>query len=50
MLFQQAHAVDHHAAIDRFEHVVNGQQGHAGSGQGFHLDARAEHNIYYKNQ
>ncbi len=28
MLFQQGHAVDGHAAVDGFAHVVDGQQGH----------------------
>jgi len=33
VLFQQGHAVDGHAAIDGFAHVVNREQGDLHSGQ-----------------
>ena len=45
MLLEQAHAIDDHAAINRLQHVVNGEQRHAGGGQGFHLDAGAAHGL-----
>ena len=35
MLFQQGDARHGHAPVDGFAHVVNGQQGHLDSGQGF---------------
>ena len=38
MLFQQMAIRDGHAAIDRFAHVVNGEQSHLNRRQRFHLD------------
>ncbi len=35
MLFQQGHAVDGHAPIDGFAHVVDGEQGDLYGGEGF---------------
>ncbi len=40
MLFQQGHAVDGHAAVHGFAHVINREQSDLHGGQGFHLDAR----------
>jgi hypothetical protein len=40
-LREQPDSLDAHAAIRGLEHVVDGQQGHGHSGQGFHLDAGA---------
>jgi len=40
MFFQQADIGDGHAAVHGFAHVVDGEQGHLHSGQGFHLHAR----------
>ena len=39
MLFQQFDAINHHAAVNRLEHVVDGQQGHLHGGEGFHFNA-----------
>ena len=36
--FQQAHVVDDHAAIDRFAHIVNGQQRDLHTGERLHFD------------
>jgi hypothetical protein len=33
MLLHQLHAVDGHASVHRFAHVINGEQGHLHSGQ-----------------
>jgi hypothetical protein len=33
--FQQPHPLDHHAAVNGFAHVVNGQQGNLGGGDFF---------------
>ena len=35
------HVLDHHAAVDRLDHVVDGQQAHLDGRQGLHLDAGA---------
>ena len=40
MLFQQSHAIDGHAAVHGFAHVIDREQGHLHGGQGFHLDTR----------
>ena len=37
MLFQQLHVGDDHAAVYRFAHVVDGEQGHLHGGEGFHF-------------
>ena len=39
MLLQQLDVVHRHAAIHRFAHVVNGEQGDLHGGEGFHLHA-----------
>jgi hypothetical protein len=39
MLFQQLHASNGHATVDRFAHVINGEQGHLYSGERFHFHA-----------
>ncbi len=39
--FDQADGFDDHAAIHRLAHIVDGEQGDAGGGEGFHLDAGA---------
>ena len=36
--FQQAHVVDDHAAINRFAHIVNGQQRDLHTGERLHFD------------
>src|SRR5689334_5909716 len=36
----QPHIGERHAAVDRLEHVVHGQQSRRGRGQRFHLDSR----------
>ena len=36
--FHEANILDAHAAVDRFGHVVDGQQADGGGGQSFHLD------------
>lgn len=41
LFFEEADAFDDHAAIDGLAHVVDGEQGDAGSGEGLHLDAGA---------
>ena len=41
MLFQQFDAINYHAAINGFEHVINRQQSDRGGGECFHLDAGA---------
>ncbi|MNZ78117.1 hypothetical protein D3C78_966810 [compost metagenome] len=38
-LFQHAHAIDDHAAINCLAHIVNGQRSDTGSGQRFHFHA-----------
>src|SRR5882672_4791797 len=38
-LFPQGDLADHHAAVDRFQHVVDGEGGHGDGGQRLHLDA-----------
>ena len=38
-LFNQFDAIHHHAAINGFEHVVDGEQSDARGGQGFHFYA-----------
>ncbi len=43
MLFQQGHAVDGHAPVDGFAHVVDGEQRHLHGGQGFHLHTGLTH-------
>ena len=35
MLLHQLHAVDGHATVHRFAHVINGEQGDLHCGQGF---------------
>src|SRR3990172_10407399 len=39
-LFQQPHTLNGHAAIDRFAHVVDGEQRNLYGGQRFHFHAR----------
>ncbi len=39
MLFQQRDAVDSHATVHGFAHVVNGEQGSGAGGEGFHFHA-----------
>ena len=39
MLFHQLHAVDGHAPVHRFAHVVNGEQSDLYCSQSFHFDA-----------
>ena len=39
MLFQERNALHHHAPVHGFAHVVDGEQGHLHSGEGFHLHA-----------
>ena len=39
LLFDQADAVDHHAALDRLDHVVDGQARDRDGGQRLHFDA-----------
>ncbi len=43
MLFQQGHAVDGHAPVHGFAHVVDGEQRHLHGGQGFHLHTGLTH-------
>src|SRR5262249_3300347 len=38
-LFPQSDLADHHRAIDRLQHVVDGERGHGHRGQSFHLHA-----------
>jgi len=37
--FQQLHVTDGHAAVHRFTHVVDGQEGDLHGGKGFHFHA-----------
>src|SRR5918994_476389 len=39
-LLQQPEVLYNHALIDCLAHIVDGQRGHASSGEGLHLDAR----------
>ena len=39
MFFEQLDIGDGHAAIDRLEHVVDGEEGDLDGGKGFHFDA-----------
>ena len=41
MLLQHPDVAHHHAAVDRFDHVVDGQQAHLDGRKGLHLDAGA---------
>ena len=41
MLLKQLHRINHHATINRFEHVIDGEQADGGSSEGFHFDAGA---------
>ena len=38
MLFREHDAFDHHAAVRRLQHVIDGQAGHRHRHQGFHFD------------
>ena len=41
MLFKQLHRINHHATINGFEHVIDGEQADGSGGEGFHFDAGA---------
>ena len=41
VLFKQFNGINHHATIDGFQHVIDGEQANGGSGEGFHFDAGA---------
>jgi len=41
MLFKQFNGINHHATIDGFQHIVDGEQANGGGGEGFHFDAGA---------
>ena len=47
MLFQQPHVGDGHAPVDRFDHVVDGEQGDLHGGQGFKQINNLQHTAFH---
>ena len=41
MLFKQLNGINHHATINGFEHVIDGEQADGYSREGFHFNASA---------
>jgi hypothetical protein len=41
MLFKQLNRINYHAAINRLQHVIDGEQADGSGREGFHFDAGA---------